>query len=282
MSALRHHAEDYLQLRRGLGYKLEREGRLLALFVGYLEQAGATTVTTGAAVEWTKLATGAGRAYLARRMRVARGFASYLAAFDPGTEVPPRELFPCSKYRPTPYIYTEAETLALMAAARALRPPLRAATCVFLRNAHWPARFHGPPHKRGHGPRPRRRPLGRRVAPGAGAQVQQVARGLVAQEHAVSTAPLRFHARQALPSPLGTELFRLHPGHAPSVCHGPPWLPGAPAPGWPRRHLWPEQAEVAQFPSQLCRFYAPGLARRRRGRRCSSPGAVDLFGPRGA
>ena len=128
MSALRRHAEDYLQLRRGLGYKLEREGRLLALFVGYLEQAGATTVTTGAAVEWTKLATGAGRAYLARRMRVARGFASYLAAFDPGTEVPPRELFPCSKYRPTPYIYTEAETLALMAAARALRPPLRAAT----------------------------------------------------------------------------------------------------------------------------------------------------------
>jgi integrase len=128
MSALRHHAEDYLQVRRALGYKLRGEGLLLASFVGYLEHAGASTVTTGAAVDWTKLATSAGRAYLARRMRVARGFARYLAAFDRNTEVPPQDLFPCSKYRPTPYIYTEAETLALMAAARTLQPPLRAAT----------------------------------------------------------------------------------------------------------------------------------------------------------
>jgi integrase len=128
MSALRHHAEDYLQVRRALGYKLVGEGQLLTSFVGYLDQAGASTVTTRAAVDWVKLATGAGRAYLARRMRVARGFARYLAPFDPGTEVPPADLFPCSKYRPTPYIYTEAETVALMSAARSLWPPLRAAT----------------------------------------------------------------------------------------------------------------------------------------------------------
>ena len=61
-------------------------------------------------------------------MRVARGFARYLAAFDPSTEVPPSDLLPCSKYRPTPYIFTETETRALMAAARSLQPPLRAAT----------------------------------------------------------------------------------------------------------------------------------------------------------
>ena len=128
MSALRRHAEDYLHVRRALGYKLVGQGLLLANFVAYLEHAGASAVTTSAAVEWAKLATGASPAYLARRMRVARGFARYLAAFDPRTEVPPADLFPCSKYRPTPYIYTEAETLALMAAACNLRPPLRAAT----------------------------------------------------------------------------------------------------------------------------------------------------------
>jgi integrase/recombinase XerD len=128
MSALRPHADDYLQVRRSLGYKLVGEGQLLMSFVGYLDQSGASTVTTSAAVEWAKLATGAGPAYLARRMRVARGFARYLAAFDPATVVPPPDLFPCSKYRPTPYIYTEAETLALMSAARGLQPPLRAAT----------------------------------------------------------------------------------------------------------------------------------------------------------
>ena len=35
---------------------------------------------------------------------------------------------PASKYRPAPYLYREGEILALMAAARRLRPPLRAAT----------------------------------------------------------------------------------------------------------------------------------------------------------
>ncbi|HMK97337.1 MAG TPA: tyrosine-type recombinase/integrase [Acidimicrobiales bacterium] len=128
MSALSRHAEDYLQVRRALGYKLRSEGQLLASFVRYLEQAGASTVTTSAAVRWTRLANGASAAHLACRMRVARAFARYLAALDPSTEVPPPDLFPCSKYRPTPYIYTETETLGLMAAARTLLPPLRAAT----------------------------------------------------------------------------------------------------------------------------------------------------------
>lgn len=128
MNALSRHAEDYLQVRRALGYKLRSEGQLLVGLVGYLEQAGAATVTTSAAVEWTRLANGASADSLARRMRVARGFARYLAALDPSTEVPPPDLFPCGKYRPAPYIYTEAETLALMAAARTLQPPLRAAT----------------------------------------------------------------------------------------------------------------------------------------------------------
>lgn len=35
---------------------------------------------------------------------------------------------PARKYRPAPYLYREQEILALMAAARRLRPPLRAAT----------------------------------------------------------------------------------------------------------------------------------------------------------
>jgi integrase len=127
-ATLRRHSEDYLHVRRTLGYKLVGEGRLLASFVGYLEQAGASTPSTNLAVAWTKLATGGCPAYLARRMRVARGFARYLAALDPSTEVPPADLFPCAKHRPTPYIYTEAETLALMAVAGDLLPPLRAAT----------------------------------------------------------------------------------------------------------------------------------------------------------
>jgi len=55
MSALRDVAEDYLRMRRALGYKLEIQGLLLNGFISYLEQAGATTVTIENAVAWATL-----------------------------------------------------------------------------------------------------------------------------------------------------------------------------------------------------------------------------------
>ena len=127
MSDLGRHSQDYLSVRRALGYKLVGEGRLLADFVTYAEEAGASTVTTDLAVGWTTKATGS-TAYLARRMRVARSFARYLHALDPAAEVPPADLFPAGKHRPVPYIYSDDDVAALMTTARTLRPPLRAAT----------------------------------------------------------------------------------------------------------------------------------------------------------
>ena len=52
MSALSQAVEDYLSVRRALGYKLAENGRLLPDFVAYLEAAGASTVTTELAVAW--------------------------------------------------------------------------------------------------------------------------------------------------------------------------------------------------------------------------------------
>lgn len=128
MTGLRAHAADYLELRRGLGYKLSGEGRLLFDFVAFTEKTAATTITTAAAVAWANDTTGSSQAYLARRMRVVRTFARYVQAFDPTIEVPAADLFPAGKHRPTPYIYSQADVAALMAAARGLRPPLQAAT----------------------------------------------------------------------------------------------------------------------------------------------------------
>ena len=45
MSPLGRAAEDYLQMRRALGYKLESQGQLLAGFISYLERARAAPVT---------------------------------------------------------------------------------------------------------------------------------------------------------------------------------------------------------------------------------------------
>jgi integrase/recombinase XerD len=57
-----------------------------------------------------------------------RGFARHLHAIDPAHQVPSTELLPGRSHRATPYLYADADITALMAAARSLRSPLRAAT----------------------------------------------------------------------------------------------------------------------------------------------------------
>lgn len=129
MSALRRAVADYIWVRRSLGFKLEDYPWLLYDFVGYLEAAGASTVTAQLAVAWAQLpGQGAHPSYLGKRLCVVRGFARHLAAFDPATEVPSADLLHWQECRATPYIYSAADIAALMGAARSLKPQLRAAT----------------------------------------------------------------------------------------------------------------------------------------------------------
>jgi integrase len=129
VSALRGHLEDYLALRRSLGFKLGRPGQMLEGFVGYLEQEGAATVTTGHALAWATDPAGADPVWWRMRLAAIRPFARYLAPRVPGTEVPPRGLLPGpSSRRAVPYLYSGEEVAALMASASAVRTPFRAAT----------------------------------------------------------------------------------------------------------------------------------------------------------
>ena len=129
MSDLHQAVEDYIAVRRALGGKLERHPRLLDSFVTFVEAAGATTVTTELALAWAWLPGGhAHPTYVSNRLCAIRGFARHLQAFDPATEVPPARLLPRPKCRAVPYLYSDAEIAALMAAARSLTPALRAAT----------------------------------------------------------------------------------------------------------------------------------------------------------
>jgi integrase/recombinase XerD len=129
MSALRGYLEDYLALRRSLGYKLCRPGQMLPGFVSSLEAAGATTITAGLALAWATEPAGADPAWWRARLAAVRGFARYLAPLVPGTEVPPCGLLPGPlSRRAVPYLYSPAEIAALITAAGAIRTPLRAAT----------------------------------------------------------------------------------------------------------------------------------------------------------
>lgn len=128
MTALRQALADYLSLRRSLGYQLQRSEKLLHQFLDFLEGAGATTLTTRNAVAWACQSERASPRWHAQRLSVVRAFANYLHPQDAAVEVPSPDLLPWQSQRASPYLYTEAEVVALMEAARTLRSPLRALT----------------------------------------------------------------------------------------------------------------------------------------------------------
>jgi integrase/recombinase XerD len=128
MSGLQAHVDDYLRLRRALGFRLVEEGRLLGQLVGYLEAAGAETVSSELAIGWARLPVGVHSNQRAKRLRVARGFAGYLQTIDPTTEIPPPDVFPHRRQRATPYLFSQQDICRLLGEARRLRHPLRAAS----------------------------------------------------------------------------------------------------------------------------------------------------------
>jgi integrase len=128
MTTIRAAAEDYLAIRRSLGFKLGTQGQVLMDFVAYLEHKGTETVTTEVAVEWATKPSGASSPWHAARLGVARRFAAHLQLLDPGCEVPPPDLLPERHRRLPPCLFSADDIAALMAEARRLRPSFRAAT----------------------------------------------------------------------------------------------------------------------------------------------------------
>jgi len=130
VTSLRAALEDYLRIRRRLGFEMPQDGRLLEGFVEFLEQAGAEWITTELALMWARMPVDAHPHRWRQRLGVARGFARHLATIDPASEVPPKDLLPAHRPRIAPYIYTDEEITALIDAARGLTPPSRAARHV--------------------------------------------------------------------------------------------------------------------------------------------------------
>jgi integrase/recombinase XerD len=130
MSALERHVDDYLRLRRTLGYDLVETYRLLRRFVAHLDAEAIEHVTTAVAVEWSLGPNvNAPSSVPATRYMAVRGFARYLAGIDPRTEIPPAGLIRRPRSWRPPFIYTDEDVLALLAQARrSILQPLRAAT----------------------------------------------------------------------------------------------------------------------------------------------------------
>lgn len=120
MTDLHSALKRYLSMRKGLGYKYQHQTRRLADFVSFMDRRKATIITTKLAMEWATLPPDR-HASWALRLTDVRGFARHIANIDPKTEVPPVGILPSLK-RAKPYVYSDAEIDALLAAALALPP----------------------------------------------------------------------------------------------------------------------------------------------------------------
>ena len=128
MTDLRAALTDYLVLRRTLGYKLAVGEHLLGQFLDFLEANDAEVITTALALSWATLPLGATPGWLGQRLSAVRLFATFVASLDEATEIPPAGCLPGRAARAVPYLYSDAEVEAIMAAARSLPAPLLAHT----------------------------------------------------------------------------------------------------------------------------------------------------------
>jgi integrase len=130
MSELRESVEEYLAIRRSLGFRLITVAYDLYNFVDFAEGEGASYITTELALRWAQLSTEAQPATRAARLASVRRFAAWRSATDPRTQVPPEGLLPHRYRRTRPYIYSDDEIGRIVLTAGELDSPkgLRART----------------------------------------------------------------------------------------------------------------------------------------------------------
>ena len=115
--------EEFIALRRGLGYRSPSQERALRAFGRHLEQEGHEgPIPLESSLNWATSTASIDPCNPARRLTMVRGFLRHLAAIDGATEVPDSGLLGSIGHRKPPHIYSEAEISDLLAAAARLAP----------------------------------------------------------------------------------------------------------------------------------------------------------------
>ena len=115
--------EEFIALRRGLGYRSPTQERALRAFGRHLEQEGHEgPIRLEVSLNWATSTASIDPCNPARRLTTVRGFLRHLAAIDGATEVPDSGLLGSTGHRKPPHIYSEAEISDLLAAAARLAP----------------------------------------------------------------------------------------------------------------------------------------------------------------
>jgi integrase/recombinase XerD len=123
MKSLTRAVDDYLALRRSLGFKLREYGDCLHEFVSFLAKNGVAHVTNKLAVEYATQRQNEKPVSWTRRLIIIRGFARYRIGADPRTQIPPIGLIRFRSQRARPYLYSKDEIRRLLKATLKIESP---------------------------------------------------------------------------------------------------------------------------------------------------------------
>jgi integrase len=134
MSKLHNGVDEYLAMRRSLGFALHGYDTMLHDCVTFVERHGDGVLTTELVLRWATYRAEVSQAWWYHQLGVARSFARFWSAKDSRTEVPPLGLLPKKRKRRKPYLYTEGDVARLIQAASTIRSraPLWPATMATL------------------------------------------------------------------------------------------------------------------------------------------------------
>lgn len=123
--------EDYVTLRRGLGYRSPSQERSLRAFARYLDRDGHDgPIPLESSLDWVTSTVSTDPCNPARRLMAVRGLLRHLSALDGATEVPPPGLLGPTGHRTPPPGYSDREIGDLLRAAAGGVPGRRIAAAL--------------------------------------------------------------------------------------------------------------------------------------------------------
>lgn len=125
------HLIPYVELRRGLGFRVGTQVQVLRAFDRFVaDRHPGAPLTQALALDFAAHGDHASAALSARRYHVVRLFANYVATFEPATPLFDPHALTMPRHKPPPHIYSPEELARLLAGTAhvSVRHPLRGVT----------------------------------------------------------------------------------------------------------------------------------------------------------
>ena len=130
MNTFHQAVDEYLTMRRNLGFKMRDPGYLLPQFATFMEMHDAPFITQDLALSWAQQPANVQISTWAQRLSHVRVFARFRYSSDSRTQIPSAGILPFKPKRTRPYLYTDDEICKLLELSLSL--PQHYKTCALL------------------------------------------------------------------------------------------------------------------------------------------------------